>query len=57
MTDWFTALIFAVGFGTWVYAYMMRSTMRVSSSLAGAGVCAAVAFIVIFTLMRYILHF
>ena len=57
MTDGFTALIFAVGLGGWVYSYFMKNTMRQQPSLMAAGVAGVAGFIVIFTLMKYVLHY
>jgi len=57
MTDGFTALVFAVGFGGWVYAYFMKSTMQQRPSLTAAGVAGVAGFVVIFTLMKYVLHY
>ena len=57
MTDGFTALVFAIGVGGWVYSYFMKNTMRQRSSLTAGGVASVVGFIVIFTLMKYVLHY
>jgi hypothetical protein len=57
MTDGFTALIFAVGFGGWIYSYFMKSTMQQRPSLTAAGVAGVVGFIVILTLMKYVFHY
>ena len=57
MTDGFTALIFGVGAGGWVYAQAMRSTKHQTTSLITAGVAGVAGFIVIFTLMKYVLHY
>ena len=57
MTDGFTALIFAVGFGGWVYSYFMKNTMQQKPSLTAAGVAAVAGFIVIYSLMKYVLHY
>lgn len=56
MSDGITATIFAAGFGTWVYSKMMHSTNSTRNSLTGATVSAVIAFVVIFTLMKYIFH-
>jgi ABC-type proline/glycine betaine transport system permease subunit len=57
MSDGITAIIFAAGFGAWVYNKMMHSTNSQHSALVGTVVSAAIAFIVIFTLMKYVFHF
>lgn len=57
MTDGFTAIIFGVGFGTWVFSHMMHSTMRTSTSVIAGGACGVAGFIVIFTLMKFVFHF
>ena len=57
MTDGFTAFIFAVDFGGWMYSLMMRNTMRQTPSLIAAGVAGVGGFIVIFTLMKFVFHY
>jgi len=57
MTDGFTAVIFAIGFGGWVYSLMMKNTMRQEPSLMAAGVAGVAGFIVIFTLMKFVFHY
>lgn len=57
MTDGFTALIFAVGFGGWIYSLMMKNTMRQQPSLIAAVVSGVAGYIVIFTLMKYVFHY
>lgn len=57
MTDGFTALIFAIGFGGWVYSYFMKNTMRQSPSLTAGGVAGVVGFIIVFTIMKFVLHY
>jgi len=57
MTDGFTALIFAAGFGGWIYSLMMKNTMRQQPSLIAAGVSGVAGYIVIFTLMKYVFHY
>jgi hypothetical protein len=56
MSDGITAIIFAAGFGTWVYSKMMHSTNSQHSALTGATVSGVIAFVVIYTLMKYIFH-
>lgn len=57
MSEGFTALIFAVGFGGWVYSYFMKNTMQQKPSLTAAGVAGVIGFIVIYTLMKYVFHY
>jgi hypothetical protein len=57
MTDGFTALIFGVGLAGWVYSFLMKNTMQQKPSLTGAGVAAVIGFIVVYTLMKYVLHY
>jgi hypothetical protein len=57
MTDGFTAVVFAVGFGGWIYSLMMKNTMRQQPSLIAASVAGVAGFIVIFTLMKFVFHY
>jgi hypothetical protein len=54
--DGVTAFIFAVGLGTWVYGKLVRSTNSSQNSLIGGGIAAVVGFIVVFTLLKYLLQ-
>lgn len=56
MGDGITSFIFAVGFAAWVYNKMMHTTNSQHSSLVGASVSGVISFIVIFTLLKFILH-
>lgn len=57
MTDGFTALIFGVGFGGWVYSLVIRSTMRQRPSLIAGGASGVAGVVVIFTLMKFVFHY
>lgn len=57
MTDGFTALVFAAGFGGWIYSLMMKNTMRQQPSLIAALVSGIAGYVVIFTLMKYVFHY
>lgn len=57
MSDGFTALIFGVGFGGWVYSLAVRNTVRSSTSLIAGGAAGVAGFIVIFTLMKSVFHY
>lgn len=57
MTSGVTAFVFAVGFGGWIYAMMMRNTSNQRSSLTAAAVAALAGFVVIFTLLKFVFHF
>jgi len=52
VTAGFTALLFAVGVTTWIYAKFMRRTNHGRTSLIAAGVIGVIAFIVFFTLFK-----
>ncbi len=54
--DGVTAFMFAVGIGTWVYSKLMRSTNNTQNSLIGAAITGVVGFIVIFTVLKYLLQ-
>lgn len=57
MTDGFTAFIFGLGVGAWAYGKFMKSTYSTQSGLVGAGFVGIVAFIVLFTILKYIAHY
>lgn len=50
------SFIFAAGFGTWVYSKVMKSTNIQRSSLISGVVAGLGGFIVLFTLMKFVLH-
>lgn len=54
MSNSFYAILFAVGFGTWVYSRFVHYTNSQRNSLIGAGVAALLGFFVIFTLLNMI---
>jgi tellurite resistance protein TehA-like permease len=53
--DGVTAFIFAVGVSTWSYSKLMKNTNSYQPSLIGAAVVGIAAFIVLFTLLKYLL--
>lgn len=55
MTDGVTSLIFGAGFGTWIYAMMMKNTSSQQNSLIAGAVAGVAGFIVIFTLLKFVL--
>lgn len=57
MTDGVTALIFAIGFGGWIYSVFMKNTMQQKPSLTAAAVAGVAGYLVIFTLMKYVFHY
>ena len=57
MGDGVISFLFAAGFGTWVYGKMMHTTNSQRSSLTGGGVAAIGSFIVLFMLLKFVLHF
>lgn len=57
MTDGVTALIFAIGFGGWIYSVFMKNTMQQKPSLIAAAVAGVAGYLVIFTLMKYVFHY
>lgn len=57
MTDGVTALIFAIGFGGWIYSIFMKNTMQQKPSLTAAAVAGVAGYLVIFTLMKYVFHY
>ena len=54
--DGATAFIFGAGFGAWVYARMMKNTNHQHSSLVAGAVAGGAGMIVIFTLLKFVLH-
>lgn len=54
--DGVTAFIFSVGAGTWTYNKLMKSTNSTQNSVIGGLVVAFIGFIVIFTLLKYLLQ-
>ena len=56
MSEFFIALVFAIGSGTWVYTKLQRSSGGANSknSFIGAAVVGLLGFIVVFTLIRLI---
>lgn len=56
MGDGTVAFIFGAGFGAWVYNKLMKTTNRQQSSLIGGGIAGVGSFIVLFTLMKFVLH-
>lgn len=59
MQPWFIAFLFGLGVAGWVYTKLVRANGNPSplNDLIGAGVAGLVAFIFLFTFLRYIVHF
>lgn len=55
--DGLTAFLFGVGAGTWMYARLMKTTNSPKNSVVGGAVVGIIGFIVIYTLLKYIVHF
>jgi ABC-type multidrug transport system permease subunit len=56
MADWLISAMFAIGVGTWVYVKISKRSNNPSSSYTTAFFVGAIAFIVLFTFLKYILH-
>jgi tellurite resistance protein TehA-like permease len=57
MGDGLTAFIFGVGSGTWAYSKLMKSTNSPQNSIIGGAVTGIIGFFVIYTFLKYVLHY
>ncbi|HSW79323.1 MAG TPA: hypothetical protein VLG47_00940 [Candidatus Saccharimonadales bacterium] len=51
-----TSLFIAAGVGTWVYSKLKHNTNNTKSSLIGAAFTGLAVYIVVFTLLKYMLQ-
>ncbi len=59
MSSWFITLIIAVGITAWVYGYLARNNGNANpgSNFALAAVAGTIFFIVVFTFLKFVIHF
>ena len=55
MTDGFTALLFGIGFGGWVYFKLTRYSGHHNSALTAAVLAGLAVFFVVFSLLKWVL--
>ena len=56
MGDGLLSLLVAVGFAAWIYSKLMKSTNIQKNSLIGSAIAGIGGFIVLFTLLKFVLH-
>jgi hypothetical protein len=56
MGDGLISLLVAVGFAAWIYSKLMKSTNIQKNSLIGSAIAGIGGFIVLFTLLKFVLH-
>ena len=59
MSNWLIALFFAIGVTGWVYTKLVRSNGNASpkQDIGGAALAGVIAFVFLFTLLKFVLNF